>query len=238
MASERTLPAVPSAPGDRRRGLGQDQHARAPRRAPHRQRRRPAPHPAPDLLAPGGLRDAAARRAHHGAGARNGRRHRGRRAHLGGHVPRHRRAAVARLRRPDRPRPGLHDPRPGGFGRPAEPRPPRARLLADREPLSRQGHLPLDLFALRECRAADRGRAPHCLPVVLRLGRGAARAVRRLCRGQAAAERPRLRRPAALLGADGRRSGAWPRRSAAASTTSSSTSTRTPTACSPRSCWR
>ena len=42
------------------------------------------------------------------------------------------------------------------------------------------------------------------LPVVRRLGRRAARAVRRLCRGQAAPERARLRRPAALLGADGR----------------------------------
>ena len=40
------------------------------------------------------------------------------------------------------------------------------------------------------------------LSLVRRLGGGAARAVRRLCRGQAAAERARLRRPAALLGAD------------------------------------
>ena len=42
-------------------------------------------------------------------------------------------------------------------------------------------------------------------PVVRRLGRRAAAAVRRLCRGQAAPERARLRRPPALLGADGGR---------------------------------
>ena len=46
------------------------------------------------------------------------------------------------------------------------------------------------------------------LSLVRRLGGRAARAVRGLCRGQAAAERPRLRRSAALLGAGGERSGA------------------------------
>ena len=60
-------------------------------------------------------------------------------------------------------------------------------------------------------------------------------AVRGLCRREAAPERPRLRRPAALLGRDDERRLRSPRRSASASTTSSSTSTRTPTACSPRS---
>ena len=44
--------------------------------------------------------------------------------------------------------------------------------------------------------------------LVRRLGGGAEAAVRRLCRGQAGAERARLRRSAALLGADGRRAGA------------------------------
>ena len=64
------------------------------------------------------------------------------------------------------------------------------------------------------------------------------RAVRGLCRGQAAPERARLRRPAALLGADDVAIRRSPTISAAASTMCWSTNTRTPTACSPRSCWR
>ena len=64
------------------------------------------------------------------------------------------------------------------------------------------------------------------------------RVVRRLCRSQAAAERARLRRSAALLGADDVATGDWPTTSAAASTMCWSTNTRTPTGCSPRSCWR
>ena len=68
------------------------------------------------------------------------------------------------------------------------------------------------------------------------VGGAAARALRQICRGQAGPERPRLRRPAALLGADDARSGASPPSSASASITCWSTNTRTPTACSPRSC--
>ena len=60
----------------------------------------------------------------------------------------------------------------------------------------------------------------------------------RLCRGEAGAERARLRRSAALLGPDHERSGARRRYRRTASTTFSSTNTRTPTACSHRSCWR
>ena len=52
------------------------------------------------------------------------------------------------------------------------------------------------------------------------------------------AERARLRRSAALLGADDERSGARRPISAAASIMSWSTSIRTPIACRPRSCWR
>ena len=81
-----------------------------------------------------------------------------RRAGLGRHVSRHRRAAAARICRADRARPGLHDPRPRGFRRPDEPGPPRAGLLEDREPFPDQGHLPRDLFALRQrrdCRSSE-----------------------------------------------------------------------------------
>ena len=50
------------AAGDRRRRLGQDQHAGAPRGAPDRRRRRPAAHAAADLFAPRGAGDGAPRR--------------------------------------------------------------------------------------------------------------------------------------------------------------------------------
>ena len=63
--------------------------------------------------------------------------------------------------------PGLHHPRPRGFRRPDEPRPPRARLLEDREPLSDQGHLPRHLFARGQCAGAARRGARR------RLSRGA-----------------------------------------------------------------
>ena len=149
-----------AAAGHRRRGLGQDQHAGAPRRAPDRQRRRSAPHPADDLLAPRRRRrwrggSSASRGSVLGGNAA----HHDRRAHLGRHVPRHRRAAAARLCRADRPRSGLHHPRPRGLRRPDEPRPARARLLEDGEPLSDQGHLPRDLFALR---STPRRRSTRC----------------------------------------------------------------------------
>ena len=73
-------------------------------------------------------------------------------------------------------------------------------------------------------------------PVVRRMGSRAAKAVRRLCGGQAEAERARLRRSAALLGADddgGRRS---PTISPTASITCWSTNIRTQTGFRPRSC--
>ena len=166
------------------------------------------------------------------------RRRHDRRAALGRHLPRHRRAAAARLCRSDRARSRLHHPRSRGFRRPDEPGPARARLLEDREPVSDQGHLPCDLLALRQCRGADRAGAGRLIPLVRRLGGRTEGTVRGLCRGQAEAERARLRRPAALLGADDERSRRSPRRSAAGSTTCWSTSIRTPTGCSPRSCWR
>ena len=102
-----------------------------------------------------------------------------RRAGLGRHLSRHRRAAAARLCRADRPRSRLHHPRPRGFRRPDEPGPARARLLQDREPVSDQGHLPCDLFALRQRRDADRAGAGRVLSVVRRLGGRTEGAVRR-----------------------------------------------------------
>ena len=60
-------------------------------------------------------------------------------------------------------------------------------LLEDREPLPDQGHLPCDLFARGQRAGAARRGAAGGLSLVRRLGRAAAGAVRRLCRGQAGA---------------------------------------------------
>jgi len=61
-----------------------------------------------------------------------------------------------------------------------------------REPLPDQGHLHLDLFALCQCRDADRAGVGSVVPVVRRMGARTERAVRGLCRSQATPERARL----------------------------------------------
>ena len=163
-----------------------------------------------------------------------------RRARLGRHVPWDRRAAAARIRArgsasiPDFT---IHDREDSADL--MNSRAPRARLLARRKSASRPRgpaspsipapstrELPLDEVLGRHF--------PWCAGWTS----AAARAVRRLCRGQAGAERARLRRPAALLGADARRAGARGRNRRRGSTTCWSTNIRTPTASSPRSCWR
>ena len=163
--------AVRAAAGDRRRRLRQDQHAGPSRRPSDRQRRRSPPHPADDVFAPRRRRDDEAGRADRAQGPRRQRRRHDRRAGLGRHLPRHRRAAAARICRPDRARSRLHDPRPRGFRRPDEPGPARARLLENRKPLSDQGHLPCDLFALRQRGDAARAGAGRVVSLVRRLGR-------------------------------------------------------------------
>ena len=230
--------AAGPAPRHRRRRIGQDQHPGAPRRPPDPERRRSPPHPAADLLAPRRGRDGAPRRAYLPQGAGRQGRDDDRRADLGRDVPRHRRAAPARVRLRDRPRPRLHDPRPRGLRRPDEPGAQRPRVRQDRAALPDQGHLPLDLLAMRQRRGAARGGARAFVPVVRRVGRRAALDLRRLRRGQS---RPRASSITTTCCSTGRRASPTrvsPPRSAAASTTSWSTSTRTPTACSPRSCWR
>ena len=96
--------ACAAAAGDRRRGIRQDQHARPSGRPSDRPGRRSAPHPADDVLASRRLRDDEAGRTHRPQGDGRQGRHHDRRAGLGRHLPRHRRAAAARLCRPDRPR--------------------------------------------------------------------------------------------------------------------------------------
>ena len=203
------------AAGHRRRRLRQDQHAGASRRASDRQRRRSAPHPAADLLAPRRRRDgrgassaspravlAAARSGRaalhwagtfHGIGARLLREYAGA-IGLDPAFTIHDREDSADLMNLVRHELGLSA---------------TARALPD------QGHLPRDLFA-RGQRARRRSRRCWRRPFP---GAPAGRTscselFARLCRGQAAAERARLRRPAALLGADDGRAGARAPRSA------------------------
>ena len=96
-ASAPTPETAPAA-GDRRRRLGQDQHAGASGGAPDRARRRSAAHPAADLLAPRGAGDGAPRRPACVARVLGLRGDAAAGAALGRHLPRHRRAAAARVR--------------------------------------------------------------------------------------------------------------------------------------------
>ena len=214
-------------------GTGKTKTLGAPRGASGAQRRRSAAHPAADLLPPrrrGDVRRAGRTRPKRSAGERRclaegltwaGTFH----------------AIGARLLREQRRRSGstrLHDPRPRRRRRPDGPGAPRARLVEDGEALSAQGHLPRDLLPRVNTRAPSATCCEAPFPGA-RVGGGAEAAVPRLCRGEAGEQRPRLRRPAALLGADAGRRRRSPPSSAPASTTSWSTSTRTPTGCRRRS---
>jgi hypothetical protein len=77
----------------RGRRIGQNQHPRAPRRASYCSRRRSAPDDVADVLAARCRRDAKARRAHHGKVMGAKRRH-DRRSRLVGNVSCHRRALL------------------------------------------------------------------------------------------------------------------------------------------------
>jgi hypothetical protein len=96
---------LPAAAGHRRRRIGQDQHAGAPRRAAARPRRRPRAHPAADLLAPRRERDEPPRRAP--AAARAGSGAPPRRCSTG------RAPSTASARACCASTPGAHRPRPG-----------------------------------------------------------------------------------------------------------------------------
>ena len=165
-------------------------------------------------------------------------RQRTRRAAMGGHVPQRRRAAPARIRRAHRIARVVLDSRPRRRRGSHRDRAARAWCGRHEAQVSDQGHLPRDLFARRQQRSgADRGPRAR-LSLVRSVGSGAQEALQRLRAREAGAERPRLRRPAAVLVAHGRRTLAGAGRSASASTTCSSTSIRTPTGCRRRSCWR
>ena len=120
--------------------------------------------------------------------------------------------------------------------RPDESDPPRARLFRDQRALSGQRHLPGHLFARGEQRDRVGRSFRREFSVVRDLAGRVAPSVRALCRGQASAKRPRLRRSAALLGAYD--AGAVDRASMSrpASITCWSTNIRTPTGCRPRFC--
>ena len=154
----------------RRRGLRQDGDARPSGGGAHPRRRRSEAHHARDLFAPrrGRARPAgrAAARAPPCAGSRGRRR-----ARLFRHVPRHRRAALARIRAAPRPRSAIHHPRPRGFGRPHELGAARGGAQRDEGALPDQGDLPRHLFARRQRPRRARRDARQMVP----LGRGARR---------------------------------------------------------------
>ena len=196
-------------------------------------RRSPAHH-ARHLLAPRGGRAEPARRAAAAARSRpRGRRRRD--AGLRRHVPRHRRAAVARIRRAPRARRQLHHPRPRGQRRSDGADPPRRRPVRQPDAFPDQGDLPRHLFARRQ-RARDAGRdARQAFPL------GRARTRRRCARCSRPTSRPSRRKACSITttccSISPRRSPSrrWRRRSPAASTICWSTNTRTPTRCRPRS---
>ena len=78
-------------------------------------------------------------------------------------------------------------------------------FFQDGKSLPNEGNVPLDLLALRQRRDADRAGRRHIVSMVFSVGSGTKGTVRGLCRGQAEAERARLRRSPARLGADRRR---------------------------------
>ena len=226
-----------AAAGHRRRRVGQDQHAGPSRRPSDRRRRRPAPHPAPDLLAARGRRDGAAGRAHRRRGAR--RRAARRRAALAWSGTFH--AIGARLLREHAAEIGL-DP---------------AFTIHDREDSADLMNLVRHELGLSktETRFPTKG---TCLAIYSRAVNAEARA-RPRCSARAFPGAPAGRRScrglfgayveakqaqnvldyddlllywAGMLGEPAHRR----RRSARASTMCWSTSTRTPTACRPRSC--
>jgi hypothetical protein len=140
-----------------------------------------------------------------------------RRRCLGGHLPRHRRTPAARVRRPHRARPRLQHPRPAGLGRPDEPGAPRARAVGEEASASRRrapAWRSTRRWSTRAPRSARccRRAFPWCAS-----GRTSSSACSAPTSSQAGAAGARLRRPAALLGADGRRCRSSAPRSAAAS---------------------
>ena len=116
-------------------------------------------------------------------------------------------------------------------------RPARARPLADESRFPTKATC-LAIYSRVVNAEQELAEVLGALSLVRPLGRRAARPVRRLCRGQAAPARARLRRPAALLGADDARAGDRRRRRRPLRPSCWSTNIRTPTACRPRSCWR
>ncbi len=223
--------------GDRRGGFRQDQYAGASRRESGGEGRGSAPHPAADLFAPRRARNDPPRHAHRRRGARHARRA-GARADVVGHVSQRRRAAVARIRRADRPRTRLHDQRPRGFRRSDESRAPRTRFVGERAAFSGQGHLLCHLFARREY---GRVAQPTCSTTRFR-GAASGRPICACCsRLTSTPSRSRACSTTTTCCSTGR---IWPpsRRSPPicrrASITCWSTSIRTPTACRRRSCSR
>ena len=190
------------AAGHRRRRIGQDQHARAPGRAPDRARRRSR---AASCCSTFSRRAAAEmeRRAERIVAAALGEpaRRRAQPHQLVGHLPRRRRAAAAHARAS---RSGSIRPSPSTTARTSADLLNLVRhelgLSEKAQAVSAEGDVPRHLLARRQRRGAAGRVLAQAVSLVRRVGGRAARAVRGLRRGQAEAARARLRRSAALLG--------------------------------------
>ena len=196
-------------------------------------------HPAADVLAPRGARDGAAR----GQGAAPGARLRVGAAPaptaVGRHLPRHRRAAAARVRAAHRARRELHHPRPRRRRGPAGLRAPRPRPGRDATSASRRRPPAWRSTRARSTASADLATVlRERVPVVRAWDGRAAATVRRLRRGQAARSSRSTTTTCCCTGRDDVASRRSRRHRRRASTTCWSTSTRTPTACRPTSCSR
>jgi hypothetical protein len=110
-------------------------------------------------------------------------------------------------------------------------------LLNQEQTLSPESDLPGNLLGDGQHPVAPARGATNQLSLVCRMGKRSEAAISCLRRSQAGATGARLRRSVALLGADGRRSGARGANSASASGMCWSTSIRTPIACRQRFCW-
>ena len=189
-AASRRSPRRGTAAHRRWRRERQDDDPCRARRLADRARHPPRADPPTHVQQAGRSRDGLA------CGPAGHERHRSR---LGRNVPRDREPSPAPPRSCARSHPGLHRPRPGRWRRRDEPPARRTRVLGPRAAVPPQGHARGDLLADGERGRAAHRRAEASLPLVSRRGRGDPRDLPRVHRTQAAAARPRLRRPAAVL---------------------------------------
>ena len=221
----------------RRRGHGQDQHARPPRRPPDRHRHRPRPHPAAHVHPPRGGGDDSARREHPRRARPQVASVGDLVAHLGRHVSRDGATGCCAC---TASRSGLgenvHRHRPLRRRRPAQRRAQRAAAATRARCGSRRrGRAWRSTAAASTRRSRSRTALRTHFPWCQDYPGAAQAAVPGVHRSASRSRTARLRRPAALLVPPDAGRGARRATCASGSTRCSSTSTRTPTRCRRRS---